>query len=311
MRHYLLTHRTTHTHPGTVESSYGRALLLPRHTAEQVVHHAQLDVSPAPRERRRFVDLSGNRMAFFHVTEPHTVLEVTARSVVSVDRPHVDAVTLPQLAWDQVTALVRAVRTTGRPGDGGRPSPREVLHIATGSLPSARGALPGRAQALALGTFAPRQAVAAALTLLTSRIARAFEHRSGTVSHPLEDVLTNGRGTSGDLAHVMIAALRSLGVAALYVSGYLARSSPHSADVPHAWVAVWFPGAGWVHADPTTGGFIDNRHVILGWGRDHLDVTPLRGIAYSDGSGPAIDVEVDLRTLGSEDLAAILQGGEP
>lgn len=310
VRHYQMTHRTTHTHPAPVASSYGHALLLPRRTAEQVVHRAQLDVSPSPREQRRHEDLSGNRVAYFHVTEPHTVLEVTARSVLSVDRPHVDAVTLPQLAWDQVAALVRAVRTTGRPGDGTHPSPREVLHIASGSLPSDTVPLSERAQALALDTFAPGQSLAAAVTLLTTRINRTFEHRSGAGAHPLEDALEQGRGTSQDLAHIMIAALRSLGIAALYVTGHLAAGtgSAGRGEPSHAWVAVWFPGAGWVHVDPTLGGFIDDRHVILGWGRDHRDVTPLRGIAYSDGSGPAVAVDVDLHPLGADELARVLHG---
>ena len=317
MRHYQVTHRTTYTYPEPVASSYGQAMLLPRRTNEQVIHRSHLDVTPVPRERRNHEDFTGNRLAWFHVTEPHTVLEVVSHSIVSVDRPHVAAATLPQLAWDQVAALVRAVRTGGRPGDGTHPSPLEVLNITSGSLPSDLAPLSDRAQALALDTFVPGQPLASAVAALSARIHRTFEYRSGstTIATPLEEVLETGRGVCHDFAHVMIAALRALGLSAMYVSGYLETSPPgrnglRGVDATHAWVAVWFPGAGWVHLDPTNNGFIDDRYVILGWGRDFRDVSPLRGIVYTEGSGSRHSAEVELRAISADELGARLHGAE-
>jgi len=201
VRHYRITHRARLAHDTAVSSSWGEALILPRRTAEQVVHRTRLDIRPLPRERRHLEDLSGNRVMYFHVTHPHTALEVTAHSLVTVDRPRVDVTALPHLAWDQVVALVRAVRTVGRPGDGTHPGPREVLHIASGSLPSELIPHSDRAQALALDTFAPGQSLASAVTVLNHRVFRAFEHHAGAATFsPLEQVLATGGGMCDDLA---------------------------------------------------------------------------------------------------------------
>lgn len=289
MRHHHLVHRTVQEFPTPVMSSYGRALLLPRELHEQRVHLSRLTVSPAPHEQRTHEDVAGNRVTWFHVTEPHARLEVVTESLVSVDRPFVDSSTLPQLPWDQVVGLVRGIRGTGRPGDGSQPSPSLVVDVTTGALPSDLVPLSDEAQALALDTFAPGQPLARAIATLSGRIHREFAH--------------------GDLAHLMLAALRSLGLSSLHVTGYREPTEPDD-DAAHSWVAVWFPGAGWVHVDPTNGTFIDDRYVVLGWGRDARDVAPLRGIAFTEGDGSTLSTSARLRTISVDELGARLRAVE-
>ncbi len=307
VKHLHLVHRTVQSFPAPVASSYGLALLLPRQLDEQRVHLSRLAVQPAPHEQSTHEDVAGNRVTWFHVTTPHERLEVMTETLVSVDRPFVDSSTLPQLPWDQVAGLVRGIRATGRPGDGSHPGPSQVIDVTAGALPSELVPLSDAAQSLALDTFAPGQPLAHAVATLSRRIHREFTHREPTNSD-LDDVLRTRSGACHDLAHVMLAALRALGLSALYVTGYREPSdTAEPRDAAHGWVATWFPGAGWVHVDPTNGAFIDDRYVVLGWGRDSRDVSPLRGIAFTAGGGSTLSTRAELRSISVDELGARLR----
>lgn len=305
MKHYEITHRCVVQHFRPVSSCWARAMLLPRATEEQVVHSAHLTVSPEYRELRHSEEFNGNRVSYLHVTEPHSQLEVTAHCLVSVERPRSDGALLP-MTWDMAAATVRAVRTAGRAGEDNL-SPLAVLSIAAGSLPSDMVPASERATALALDTFAPGQSLAAAVTALSSRIHRSFQLRPALPAGPapLEEVLDATRGSSAELAHVMIAALRALGLSAMYVTGYRARQPLPGGSAAHAWVAVWFPHRGWVHLDPASGTLVDQHYVTVGWGRDSGDVWPLRVVVQSDGVRPTLSEEVTLRPLSIDELAQL------
>ena len=106
-----------------------------------------------------------------------------------------------------------------------------------------------------------------------------------------------------DFAHVLAGALRSLGLGARYVSGYLETAPPPGlprlvgADASHAWVGLYVPGGGWVDLDPTNGLVQPDRQVTIGWGRDYTDVAPVRGVVF----GPPADQEL----TGSVDVAPV------
>ena len=109
---------------------------------------------------------------------------------------------------------------------------------------------------------------------------------------PLADVLRNRRGVCQDYAHVMIGALRSLRLAARYVSGYVRSGSKvQGAQASHAWVSVFVPGSGWVHFDPTNDVMPSDSHLTLAWGRDYGDVSPVKGVTLG-GGGQTVAVEV-------------------
>lgn len=140
---------------------------------------------------------------------------------------------------------------------------------------------------------------------LNARIFSDFTYRSGstTVSTQVAEVLTAREGVCQDFARLAIACLRAHGLAASYVSGYLATDPPpgkermFGVDATHAWAAVWTPQDRWVGLDPTNDQFVDERYITVGWGRDYADIPPLRGIIYTDSEFSVIDVSVDVEPV--------------
>src|SRR5690606_36035552 len=108
-RHYRLTHLTTYPYPQEVTSSYGRAVLLPRPGGGQQVHASRLDVTPAAAEVRDHRDYHGNTSTYFHVTEPHTELQVRSSSVLTVTRRRAERSRLPNVPWELAAQAVRTV----------------------------------------------------------------------------------------------------------------------------------------------------------------------------------------------------------
>jgi len=298
-RTYDLVHRTRFTYDEAVTDSYGRAVLVPRDLPDQVRHAATVDIEPAPADTAEHVDYFGNTSTYFAVTRPHTELVVTARSRVTVDRAPASPATLPAIAWDEVG---RALADPAATEAIGTVALREAL------LPSRHVALAPEVHGWAAPSFAPGRPLAEVLADLAHRIRTEIAYRSGstTVHTTQVELLAQREGVCQDFAHLMIAALRAHGVPARYTSGYLetrpapGREKLRGADASHAWVSAWVPGAGWVEVDPTNDCFVDERYVVLGWGRDYGDLPPLRGVIFTEGSGSTLRVEVDLVPAGSE-----------
>ena len=158
------------------------------------------------------------------------------------------------------------------------------------------------AGAYAAPCFPPGRPVLEGLLALMGRIREDFVFRSGvtTVSTPIATVLERREGVCQDFTHLMIASLRALGLPARYVSGYVRTRPPPGAarllgaDQSHAWVAAWLgPEHGWIDLDPTNNLVVREEHVVLGWGRDYSDISPLRGIILGGGRH-TLTVSVDL-----------------
>jgi transglutaminase-like putative cysteine protease len=123
------------------------------------------------------------------------------------------------------------------------------------------------------------------------------------VSSPLDVVLAQRRGVCQDFAHVAVGALRAIGLAARYVSGYIETDPPPGepktigADASHAWCSIWVPDHGWLDFDPTNGIVAPDRHVTIGWGRDYADVAPVRGVVVGPASTQSLSVSVDVARM--------------
>lgn len=151
-------------------------------------------------------------------------------------------------------------------------------------------------------SFVPGAPLIEVIRDLNTRIFTDFTYRSGstTVSTQVEEVLAAREGVCQDFARLAIACLRANGLAASYVSGYLATDPPPGkdrmigADATHAWAAVWTPENHWLSLDPTNDQLLDERYIVLGWGRDYADLPPLRGIIYTDSESSTIEVSVDV-----------------
>ena len=315
-RTYDLVHRTRYSYEEPVTGSYGRAVLVPRDQDGQQRHAVDVHIDPAPADRAEHEDYFGNTSTYFAVTTPHTELVVTARSRLTVDRVQADVATLPRSTWGDVGRAVRpggTLETSGAlhlasptdtdPTDGiGLVALREAL------LPSRHVRFSPEVRAWAEPSFEAGRPLAEVLADLAHRIRTELTYKSGstTVHTTQVELLAQQTGVCQDFPHLMIAALRVHGVPARYVSGYIetvpapGTEKLRGADASHAWVSAWVPGAGWVDVDPTNDALVDERYVVLGWGRDYSDVPPLRGVIFTEGSGSRLTVSVDLVEAGTE-----------
>lgn len=277
---YTATHITRYKYQQPVSQCLNEARLTPRRLPWQQVLQWGLTVEPKPAAIATRTDYFGNQVSSFSIFEPHELLTVTATSTVSVERQPVQPDLSP--AWEEV---VRRLSEQDGPGS------LEAFEFVCDSPFVATGP---ELAAYARPTFLPGRPLLDATCELMHRIRAEFKYQpnSTDIETTIDEVLTTRRGVCQDFAHVMIGALRSLGLAARYVSGYLRSGSTYQgAEASHAWVAVFIPGAGWLHFDPTNDVTPSDGHVTLAWGRDFTDVTPLKGITLG-GGGEAIEVEV-------------------
>ncbi len=285
---YQVTHRTLYKYSDDVTSSYGRGYLTPRDTDWQHCESNELIVEPDPSDSSTGRDVYGNLSSYFHVTMPHRELSVTARSIVDVSIPP-----LPAAGWQQAWELARPA--FGDATAAGALAAEFVLDLVPPEITD-------DVRAYAAVSFTAGRPLGEAVVDLMGRIYRDFQYRSGstTISTKVSEVLAAGEGVCQDFARIAATALRTQGLAARYVSGYLATNPPPGqprlvgADATHAWAAVWVPPDGWVAFDPTNDTIADERYVTVAWGRDYADVPPLRGIIYTDSDSSTIKVSVDV-----------------
>jgi transglutaminase-like putative cysteine protease len=285
---YTIKHRTTYTYASDVAYSRLVAHLVPRTTTRQRPAAFEISVVPEPAKSSARFDFFGNATNWFTIDEPHDVLDIFAESNVTVDPVPAFAPQASQ-GWD-------AVRTTFEsPADQATldalqytfdtpltRSNEELLAYARRSFPRGRPLLACvldlNARIYADFTF-DKEA-----TDTRTTVARAFELKAGVCQ---------------DFAHVGIAAIRTLGLAARYVSGYLLTHPPPGrerlvgADASHAWLSVWIPPYGWIDFDPTNNMLPSSEHITVAWGRDYADVAPIHGI-ITGGSDHEVDVAVDV-----------------
>jgi len=289
---YTVTHRTSYDYPTMVSVSHHVARLSPRETGCQkaVGHDLRVEPPPALLETRR--DYYGNSTTFLTVEGAHRQLTVLARSSVEVSaaRPPAPSGTP---AWE-------TVRDRCQGGD--------LTHcLEAGEFAFSSPLVPRRPAlaAYAAAAFSNGRPILEAVLALTARIHEEFEFdpTATTVSTPVEQVFKRRRGVCQDFAQLEIACLRSLGLPARYVSGYLETAPPPGqprlvgADSSHAWLAFYCPDFGWIDVDPTNNLLPSDRHITLAWGRDFSDVSPLRGVVVGGGKHRikvAVDVVPDI-----------------
>ncbi|UMB72324.1 transglutaminase family protein [Mycobacterium paraterrae] len=288
---YRITHRTEYRYSDVVTSSYGRGFLTPRNLARQRCLSHELHISPTPADSSTSLDTYGNISSYFHVTEPHQTLTVTSESLVEVYPS-------PPQRWGGGPALA--------PWELARPVGIRGALATEFALDLNPPEITDEVREYAAPSFVPERPLSDVLRDLTTRIYTDFTYRSGstTVSTGVNEVLKAREGVCQDFARLAIACLRANGLAASYVSGYLATNPPPGKermigiDATHAWAAVWTPQPPgqfeWLGLDPTNDQMVDERYVIVGRGRDYADVPPLRGIIYTNSETSQIDVAVDV-----------------
>lgn len=288
---YAVTHRTSYRYAAPVSVSHHLSHLRPRMMSRQEVLDYTLEVNPAPVVISDHDDYHGNAATFFSMGSPHDRLTITSRSRVRVS-PQILPEASRTLPWQVVRDRCASDVLTADSAVGEFCFSSQYVNRK-----------PAFAD-YAAQSFVKDRPLLEAVIDFTARIFRdfKFDSKATTVATPLDEVFKKRRGVCQDFAHLGIACLRSLGLPARYVSGYLETLPPPGkqrlvgADASHAWLSVWCPEHGWIDADPTNNVLPSDRHVTVAWGRDFSDVSPVRGVVVG-GGGHSVGVGVDVARI--------------
>ncbi len=288
---YEISHRTTYAYDDIVSASYGQLHQMPSDVDGQRCLERWVVIDPAPDTFHERIDFFGNRTAVFTIHAEHTELVVSSHCTVDTsDRP-TSFEGYEELTWEGVRDAVwstdgladdRAAR------DYALESPMvKSLDVIT---------------AYAAPSFTPGRTLHASVTDLVHRIHTEFTYEPGVtkVDTSLATVMEQRRGVCQDFAHLLLAGLRSVGLPAGYVSGYLETAPPPGkarlvgADQTHAWVSVYCGQGRWIGVDPTNDQLAGPRYVTTAYGRDYADIPPLKGVIYTNAKKNELTVEVDV-----------------
>lgn len=290
-RRYLVRHETVYEYDAPREGAYERGRLMPRSTPGQTVLSSETSVEPEPEAFEVHLDGYGNPSCYFEIRTPYDRLRIVQESIVRTESSPPEFDRLNRWTVGEAAGLLAE---TGEP-----------CETAEFLLPSPLVGAGEQIASYALGHLPPDAPLGDAVLALTRGIHRDFAYRSGvtTVETTQEELLRLRQGVCQDFAQLAIACLRSQGLPARYVSGYIETSPPPGgrkltgSDASHAWAAVMLPDGSWLDLDPTNDHFADSRYIVTAWGRDFGDVSPLRGIVSGEPSPSRLRVGVDVVRL--------------
>ncbi len=294
-RRYRVSHVTRYAYDDVLEACYNRGLLRPRETPQQRVLAAELVATPEPDQLATNLDYFGNHSVYLETRAPTSELTVAATSVVEVDWAPPDLHALD--AWT-VAEAADALAASADP-----------VELAEFTLPSPLIAIGEKIRGYSAEVLGPDRPLGTAVAALLHRIYADFSYRQGatSVKTTLAELLELRQGVCQDFAHLAVGCLRAAGLPARYVSGYLETVAPpgreklRGADATHAWASVLTPSGDWLDLDPTNDNFADSRYIVTAWGRDFSDVSPLRGVVFTEAAGSDLVVEVDVEPLPLDD----------
>mgnify|MGYP001356710681 CR=1 FL=1 len=291
---YQVKHITTYHYSEEIPLCHNLAMLSPRDTRLQQCRSFTLDIQPVPEIVEEYTDFFGNQVLYFVIEQEHTTLSVTATSIIEKQLPAAENALVSMQSWEEVRDWLH--QSAGASVEIKQfIFPAEITEITELTEP---------VRAYAAISFTPGRPLFEAVTDLMKRIYTDFTYTTGftTVSTPLSVVMTERKGVCQDFAHLGIACLQSMGLAARYISGYLETLPPPGkekltgADASHAWFSVYIPPMGWVDFDPTNNQLPDERYIVIGWGRNYFDIVPLRGVIQG-GRQHQLNVSVDVSPL--------------
>lgn len=288
---YKVRHTTRYQYQSPVSLCHNIVFQLPADNALQKTESYEYRILPEPNFKAERRDFFNNKYIYFSVQKTHSELVVENNSKVTVKRPAwLDVNPSKTPAWEDVAASLKSVDALNDTRQFYLESP--LVQFISG------------VREYALQSFMPRRPIMEAMLDLNSRIYNDFIYTPGftEVSTPLEDVFKYKKGVCQDFAHFGLACVRLLGLAAMYVSGYIETIPPKGkpklvgSDASHAWMSLYIPEMGWVEFDSTNNLLVGEKHIRAATGRDFSDVVPLKGIVYS-GGGQVMHVTVDVTPL--------------
>ena len=293
---FLITHITEYSYSEQVVFCHNIATIKPRISPGQNLLEYNIDIKPQPADFSERVDFFGNNITRFSIQKGHKKLSVTSTCKISREYTAIkNSFTSPECVDITLEQALLSLKSAN-------PANFEAQQFILDSILIRNSKL--NIKEYALVSFKPKRSVFEAANELMQRIFTDFDFVSGftNVSTPLDVVMEEKKGVCQDFAQIAIACIRSIGLPARYISGYIETLPPPGkpklvgADASHAWFAVFIPGFGWVDFDPTNNTIPENQHIVVGWGRDYYDVPPLKGVIYSSG-GSKLKVSVDIRAI--------------
>lgn len=289
---FQIIHTTSYKYENGASFCHNLATLKPKNILGQKLLEYNLDISPVPNEISEREDFFGNTITRFSIQEYHEELKVTAKS--KVYRSYKDQLGAFEL---NKKITIKEARKVLKGNDAALIDVKQFL--LKSSLISS---ISDEITAYAKVSFAPKRSLYDASFELMQRIFTDFDFVAGftDVTTPLDEVMKEKKGVCQDFAQIAIACVRSMGLPAKYVSGYIETLPPEGkekligTDASHAWFSVFIPLYGWVDFDPTNNQVPKNQHIVVAHGRDYLDVPPLKGVTYSSGKNK-MEVSVDIR----------------
>lgn len=290
-RRYQVEHHTRYRYASAVTLSHHLLHLTPRTVPGQQLESCTLSLEPPPSQRHSSLDGFGNPVLALAYEQPHRELNVSLEMIVSRHQRELPAAS-DSPPWQQVVASLAY---------HSQPLTAAQLEAQRYRFESPHVRLKKAFAQFASDCFPVDQPLLAGASALMHKIHSefTFDASATDIATPLATVLAERRGVCQDFAHLMLACLRSLGLAARYVSGYLLTEPPAGqprligADATHAWIEIYCPTHGWIGFDPTNNCQPQLEHIVLGWGRDFTDVSPLRGVLLGGGShDPEVAVTV-------------------
>ena len=294
-RHYQVEHHTAYHYSEPAMLSHQQLHLTPRSLNHQSTEAHEVAIEPTPTLQREFIDPFGNPVTEITIESAHSKLDIVASTSVIVTEPaKIESGKTPD--WESVREALRYRA-------GWRPEPA-ILAATQFLFESPHARVKRDLRAYASECFASGRPILEAAAALMAKIHGEFKYDAAAtgVGTPVMKFYEQKRSVCQDFAHLMISCLRSTGLAARYVSGYLLTRPPPGkprrigADASHAWVSLFIPEKGWIDLDPTNNVIPSLEHITIGWGRDFSDVTPLRGV-INGGGIPTLEVKVTVEPV--------------
>jgi transglutaminase-like putative cysteine protease len=293
---YEIYHETKFDYAGLVTFSHNMARLKPKNSITQKLLEYSLAITPTPYETNEFIDYFENTNNYMLIREAHKTLKVVATSKVERVEEEINK----QLeALKSITLSFKELKQRLSSYHESDVLAKYFL-FETQSIPTASEEI----KQYTLESFKEDRNIIEAATEFTSRIFNDFKFVSGfsDITTPIETIFKEKKGVCQDFAQFAISALRSIGIPTRYVSGYIQTLPPKGkeklfgADASHAWFSIYIPDFGWVDFDPTNDKIPDIQYIILGYGRDYLDISPLKGVVQSSGNS-YLSVKVNVEEI--------------
>jgi transglutaminase-like putative cysteine protease len=293
---FSVIHTTSYDYDEAITYCHNIANLKPRDFLGQHLVDYSLEVHPFPSYIEEDIDYFNNTISRFSIDHSHNKLVVTATSIVERNFDLQANIYTSEICK---TTTVRDVLSAIKKGS------EEMLRVQEFTLDSQFiKSVSSQINKYAEVSLKPDKPIFEATNELMQRIFKdfTFDSHFSTIATPLDEVMKAKKGVCQDFAQIGIACLRSIGLPARYVSGYIETLPPPGkeklvgTDASHAWFSVYIPKFGWVDFDPTNNQIPKNQHITVSYGRDYYDVPPLKGVLYGSGNSK-MKVSVDIRPV--------------